>query len=138
MSFEDDKKMLIDVLTFIRNVLDELVQRHITEDKALFQSAWSAEVRPHLDELISQFRSTSQEESPFWRDLKNRGLTGEQLKLKRARLAAASAKGITKKILDLVNTLLGSIPGAEPIKEFKEFAEEGMDDLDAAMVARFD
>ncbi|MDP9049640.1 MAG: hypothetical protein M3O31_02815 [Acidobacteriota bacterium] len=137
MAFIDDKKVLIEILTFIRDVLNELVHSHITENKSLFQSAWSLEVKPHLDELILQFQSISREESPFWRDLQNRGLTGEQLKLKRTRLAAASLKGLTKRVLDLINTILGSIPGAESIKEFKEFAEDGLDDPNASIAVSF-
>jgi hypothetical protein len=137
MAFSDDKKVLIEILTFIREVLNELVESHITEDKPLFQSAWLLEVRPRLDELILQFESVSREESPLWREVQNCGLTGEQLKLKRTRLAAASLKGVTKRILDLINTILGSIPGAEPIKEFKEFAEDGLDDPNALLTASF-
>jgi hypothetical protein len=34
--------------------------------------------------------------------------------------------------------LMGSIPGAEPIKEFKEFVEDDLDDLDASLAARFE
>ena len=133
MAFGDDKKTLTEILTFIRNVLNELVESHITEDKSLFQSAWSTEVRPHLDGLISQLQAVTGEESPTWQELRGRGLAGEQLKLKRARLAAASSKGITKRILDLINTILGSIPGADPVKEFKEFVEDGLDDLNASI-----
>jgi hypothetical protein len=64
-------------------------------------------------------------------------LTGEQLTLKRARLAAVVKKGIPGKILDIINTILGSIPGAESIKEFKEFVEEDLDDPNASISASF-
>jgi hypothetical protein len=43
MAFNDDKKTLIDILKFIRAVLDELVSSHITDDKQLFESAWNSE-----------------------------------------------------------------------------------------------
>jgi hypothetical protein len=137
MAFADDKKTLIEILKFVRTLLQELVDGRITEDKALFQSAWSSEVRPRLDQIISSLASASDEDSPLWRDIHDRGLTGEQLKLKRARLAAVSLKGIPKKILDIVNTILGSIPGADPIKEFKEFVEEALDDSDASIATSF-
>jgi hypothetical protein len=104
------------------------VSSHITRDKLLFQSAWTSEVRPRLDQLILDLQFTAGEDNPRWREIQSRGLTGEQLKLKRARLAAASLKRIPKKILDIINSILGSIPGAEPINEFKELVEDGLDD----------
>jgi hypothetical protein len=137
MVFNDDKQTLISILNFIRNVLEELVSSHITEDKQLFQSAWTSEVRPRLDQLVLDLQSTTGEDNPRWREIQNRGLAGEQLKLKRARLAAVSKKGIPGKILDIVNTILGSIPGADPIKEFKELVEEGLDDPNASIAASF-
>jgi hypothetical protein len=137
MPFNDDKETLIDILQFIRAVLDELVSSHITDDKQLFESAWNSEVRPRLEQLISDLQSTSGEDNPRWREIQDRGLTGEQLKLKRARLAAVSKKGIPGKILDIINTILGSIPGADPIKEFKEFVEEGLEDPNASIAASF-
>jgi hypothetical protein len=137
MAFSDDKEILIDILQFIGAVLNELVNSHITDDKHLFESAWNSEVRPRLEQLILDLQSTAGEDNPRWREIHNRGLTGEQLKLKRARLAAVSKKGIPGKILDIINTILGSIPGADPIKEFKEFVEEGLDDADASIGASF-
>jgi hypothetical protein len=137
MVFNDDKQTLISILNFIRNVLEELVSSHITEDKQLFQSAWTSEVRPRLDQLVLDLQSTTGEDNPRWREIQNRGLAGEQLKLKRARLAAVSKKRIPAKILDIINTILGSIPGADPIKEFKELVEEGLDDPNASVAASF-
>jgi hypothetical protein len=121
-----------------RDVLDELVEKKITEDKNLFRSAWTKEVRPRLEYLISRMGLISDENSSEWREFQDRGLTGEQLKLKRARLSAVSAKGIPKKILDIINTILGSIPGAEAVKEFKELVEEEISDGPiASIIARF-
>jgi hypothetical protein len=137
MAFDDDKKTLISILQFIQAALEELVSSHITDDKQLFQAAWNSEVKPRLEQLILDLQSTSGEDNPRWREIQNRGLTGEQLKLKRARLAAVSKKGIAGKILDIINTILGSIPGADPIKEFKEFAEEALDDPNASIAAPF-
>jgi len=94
-------------------------------------------VRPRLDQLIGGLGTIQNENDPRWSQIQDHGLTGEQLKLKRKRLAAVSATGIFKKILDIINTILGSIPGAEAVKEFKEFVEEGVDDPDASIAARF-
>lgn len=133
MAFQDEKKTLLEILAFIRSVLDELILGHITEDKPLFQSAWTMEVRPHLDGLAAQYQAVASEATPEWQELKQHGLTGEQLKLKRARLKRASSSGILKRILDLINTILSSIPGAELVKEFKEFTEDGLDDENASI-----
>jgi hypothetical protein len=124
---------LIDLLPFIQSVLDELVSSHITDDKRLFESVWKSEVRPRLDQLILDLQSISREGNPRWREIQNQSLTGEQLKLKRARLAAVTKKGIPGKILAIINTILGSIPGADQIKEFKEFVEEGLDGPNASI-----
>lgn len=48
-----------------------------------------------------------------------------------------SGKGVKGRILDIINIILGSIPGAGPSKEFKEFTEEAIDDPDAPLQARF-
>jgi hypothetical protein len=137
MAFEDDRNTLSDILRFVKRVLDELVTGRISEDKELFQSAWTAEVRPRLEGLIEGLGNIQNQNDTLWIQLQNHGLTGEQLKLKRKRLAAISAKGVLKRILDIINTILGSIPGAEPVKEFKEFVEEGIDDPNASIAARF-
>src|ERR1700733_2522958 len=104
MAFDDDKKTLISILQFIQAVLEELVSSHITDDKQLFQAAWNSEVKPRLEQLILDLQSTSGEDNPRWREIQNRGLTGEQLKLKRAALAAVSKKGIAGKIIDIITT----------------------------------
>jgi hypothetical protein len=92
-----------------------------------------------LQQLVIQIGSVLSPTDPRWIEIEQRGLSGEQLRLKRARLAAASKKGIRKKILDIINTILGSIPGADPIKEFKEFTEEALpdDDGNSPVSARF-
>lgn len=137
MAFKEDRKTLGSILTFTRKVLDELVAKHIKEDKSLFQAAWKNEVKPKLEQLIQVIGAIPNEQVPQWRELQDRGLTGDQLKLKRARLAAAAKGKIFKKILNIINIILGSIPGAEAIKEFKEFAEEGIDDPNASISATF-
>ncbi len=138
MAFEDDKKTLVLILEFIERVLEELITEHIQEeDRELFEMAWFREVKPRLQELTRSVYEIPGEDSPAWHQIQDRGLTSAQLQLKRTRLAAASRKGIRKKILDLINTILGSIPGADPIKELKEFGEEALDEGNAPFRARF-
>ena len=137
MSFQDDKKTIIDILRFAERLLEELL-KYITEDHNLFASAWSAEIKPDLQQLVTKIENIQSEQSPDWIAFRERGLRDEQLKLKRARLAAASKKGWRKKILDILNTILGSIPGADPIKEFKELTEEALgDDPSATVTTKF-
>ncbi len=137
VAFEDDKKTLVAILEFIERVLEELITEHIREDRELFELAWFREVKPRLQELTRSVYEIPGEDSPAWHRFQDRGLTSAQLQLKRTRLAAASRKGIRKKLLDLINTILGSIPGADPIKELKEFGEEALDEGNASFRARF-
>ena len=59
--------------------------------------------------------------------LRRAGLVGKSLKLKLQYLANAAMNGWGKRLLDLLNKLLGSlaavIHGTEAIKEFKEWLE---------------
>ena len=128
MSFADDRKTIVEILQFIERLLEELIPQ-LQEDRQLFQSAWFNEVQPILRQLIADINNIFDESDARWEEFKRRGLEGDQLKLKRARLAAASKKGLRKKILDIINSILGSIPGADPIKEFKELTEEGLEDI---------
>jgi hypothetical protein len=140
MAFVDDRATLVQILNFVEKLLDELVPLiPATEDQEQFVIAWNSEVRPALGELRTRILTVASPTDPRWLEIQQRGLSGEQLKLKRARLAAASKKGIRKKILDIINTILGSIPGADPIKEFKEFTEEALpdDDGNSPVSARF-
>lgn len=133
--FDGVKESLIKILDFVRTLLEELLPS-LTEDRPLFESAWKNEVKPDLERLITSVRDMG-EGDQTWQDFKQRGLTGEQLKLKAARLAAASRKGLRGRILEIINTILGSIPGPDPIKEFKELTEEGLDDPNATVSASF-
>lgn len=127
MSFVDDRKTIIEILQFIERLLEELIPQ-LQEDRQLFQNAWLNGVQPKLRQLIADINNIPSENDAQWEEFKRRGLEGDELKLKRARLAAASKKGLRKKILDIINSILGSIPGADPIKEFKELTEEGLED----------
>ena len=139
MPFQGDRATLIQILQFVEKLLTELIVRiPPPEDQAQFQIAWSQEVQPKLRELIERIQSISGPNDRRWAGIQRHGLDGEQLKLKRARLAAASRKGIRKKILDIINTILSSIPGADLIKEFKELTEEALpEDQSATVATRF-
>lgn len=80
-----------------------------------------AEIR---EELVS-------EDGPFRRFLRRVGLAGKSLKMKLHYLAEAARGGLRKKLLELLNKFLGSlasgIPGAELVKEFKEWLEGLLD-----------
>jgi len=127
MAFRDEKRTLIQILEYVGRLLEELLE-YIPEDRELFASAWYGEVKPRLQLLTNNINDIPDEYDSRWSEFQLRGLTGEQLRLKRARLAAVSKKGALGKILDLINSILGSIPGADPIKEFKELTEEVLED----------
>ena len=135
MALEDDRKVIVSMLQFARDVLEEVVTGHIKDDLELFQSAWLKEVKPELENLIANLSVIPYEADSRWIDLKQHGMTGEQLKLKRARLGSAALSGVLGKILKMLNILLGSIPGAEAAKEFKEYLEEAADDPNAQLNA---
>ncbi len=67
------------------------------------------------------------EMGPFHSLLRRLGLAGRSLKLKLQYLAEAARGGWRGKLLGLLNKFLGSLagglPGAEPVKEFKEWLE---------------
>ena len=137
MAFAEDKETLAQILEFVEKLLNEL-RGQLSEDRPSFDSAWLQEVQPALQQLVSEIRSIPSETGARGNELVQRGLTGEQLKLKRARLASASRKGLRGKILDILNTILGSIPGADPIKEYKELVEEALgDDPNATVTSTF-
>jgi len=72
------------------------------------------------------------ENGPFYSFLRRVGLTGKSLKLKLNYLAEAATSGWLGKLLNLLNKFLGSlaggVPGAEPVKEFKEWLEGLVED----------
>lgn len=132
MPFTEDKGILIRILRDIRDILERVVRERIKEDAELFISTWEKEVRPRLELLIREIEAIPSEESSFWRRLQDHGFSGEQLRLKATRFYAVLKKGPLGKILDIINTILSSIPGADPIREYKEIAEGAVDDLNAS------
>jgi hypothetical protein len=71
------------------------------------------------------------EDGPFRRLMRRVGLAGKSLKMKLHYLADAASGGWRTKLLQLLNKFLGSlasaVPGAEAVKEFKEWLEGFLD-----------
>jgi hypothetical protein len=132
MPFTDDRGILIRLLQIIRDILERVTAERIAEDKDLFLNTWFSEVKPGFQSLIQEIEAIPSEENSLWRTLHNHGFSGEQLRLKATRFFHVLEKGPLKKILDIINTILSSIPGADPIREYKELAEGAVDDLNAS------
>jgi hypothetical protein len=137
-SVTSERKQLREFLKDVRTLMREIVEEHHDlfrtdeETRQLFRAAWS-EVNPLFDTAISALNSND-----YDGELKRAGLTGNQLKLKLSGFRRAQDHfrlggwkvGPLKKVLDWINTILGSlsaIPGVEPIKELKEAIENNLD-----------
>jgi len=79
----------------------------------------------------AEFREAPREGGWLHSFLRRVGLVGKNLKLKLRYLAKAASGGWRKKLLNLLNKFLGSLaaglPGAESVKEFKEWLEGLLD-----------
>jgi hypothetical protein len=140
MALAEDKKTIIEILLFVGQLLDRLVKelpkRIPDNERQSFEIAWR-EVELRLREAISQIERIQSEENALWRTLRERGLTGAQLQLKRERLDNArkhtekKRKGLWGRVLKLINSILGSlgvIPGIDQVKEFKEMIEDAQEE----------
>ena len=105
--------------------------------RQLIEDSWKL-IDQAIESVITELQTAGSGLTP---KLKAAGLTGPQLKLKLAGFNRAferfSERGtvmLAKKVLKWINKILGSlmsaIPGAEPIKEFKEALEEELDESD--------
>jgi hypothetical protein len=133
MPFTDEKATLIGILRTIQRILGRVAHEHIRADRDLFISAWEKEVGPTFDSLIREIEAIPSEENSLWRRLRDHGFSGEQLRLKATRFRAVLEKGVLGKILDIINTILSSIPGADPVREYKEIMEGAVETLDAVI-----
>jgi len=92
MALTEDKKTIIEILLFVSELLERLVKElpeHVPEnERRSFELAWH-EVEPALRDAISQIDRIRSEDNDLWRTLRERGLTGVQLELKRQRLDSA-------------------------------------------------
>jgi hypothetical protein len=93
----------------------------------------TAGTRLALRKAISVLADVTDVADPTWERLAEAGLTGKSLTLKRHYLAQAASGGFIKKFLKFLNGLLKSlisaIPGAEPVKELKDYIENFFDDV---------
>lgn len=171
MAFAEEREAVIGVLEFTGKLLEHLMSRLDTEDRALFEDAWYSETKPQLEQAISTLRGRPSEEDirpraheiyeargregghdtedweraeaevsqtmrsedgPLYSFQRRVGLIGKNLKLKLRYLAKAASSGWREKLLNLLNKFLGSLaaglPGAEQVKEFKEWLEGFSDD----------
>lgn len=133
----DDKDKLLKFLERLEEVLKHiaysqwLLGRRIMRNKIFdaFQG---------VQETIAKLRGKIGDPSEELAErLKEAGLTGKQLDLKYQGFDKAwrafNAWGgmrLLKKLLDWIDIILGSIPGAEAVKEFKEVCEKEMDSTD--------
>ncbi|WP_263419362.1 hypothetical protein [Terriglobus albidus] len=135
MAFAENKEKFLFLLTFIMNVVNDLVENHIRQDVELFQSVWASEVRPQLEELFRTFEAIESEDSPLWREIQNRGFTPTQIKLIQTRLTEATLAGPdTARVHMLTSAVLSEIPGAGFLTWFKIFVQDAVTDRMAPII----
>jgi hypothetical protein len=144
MPLTDDTNALIGILQFTEKLLDHLIARLSPDDNARFSEAWDNETRPNIHQAISTLQNVTDVTDPTWSKLVGAGLTGRSLALKRHYLAQAASDGFIKKFLKFLNGLLKSLisalPGAEPVKELKDYIESFFDDApepDSGLITLF-
>lgn len=146
LSQSDDKEKLKELLQDFKKIFTSIIEnRYIfKEDKELYNLVvliWNEEISEHLKNAPSQLDKVEN----LIDELKNRGLSGNQLKLKikifeRLRElynkffnkinSYASISNLISDLLDLIKSVLGSldglIPFSEPIIEFADALQIGM------------
>jgi hypothetical protein len=135
MSFPENKNNFLFLLTFIMNVVNDLVENRIRQDVDLFQSVWASEVRPQLEELFRTFEALDSEDSPLWQEIQNRGFTPTRIKLIQTRLTEATLAGPdTTRVHTLTSAVLSEIPGAGFLSWFKVFVQDATTDQMAPII----
>lgn len=135
MSFPENKNNFLFLLTFIMNVVNDMVENRIRQDVDLFQSVWDSEVRPQLEELFRTFEAIDSEDSPLWQEIQNRGFTSARIKLIQTRLTEATLAGPnTTRVHTLTNAVLSEIPGAGFLTWFKIFVQDAVTDQMAPII----
>jgi hypothetical protein len=128
MPFDRDKQTVLSILRFTESVLSHLIE-HLpdAEGRDLFLRAWKEETWHELQGVIKQIDAMSEDDRTH-AALERAGLTAHSLKLKGHYLGKAARAGKRTLLLDLLNKFLGSLasgmPGAEPVKELKEWLED--------------
>ena len=136
MSFPENKNNFLFLLTFIMNVVNDMVETRIRQDVDLFQAAWASEVRPQLEELFRTFEAIDSEDSPLWQEIQNRGFTPARIKLIQTRLTEATLVGpYTTRVHTLTSAVLSEIPGAGFLTWFKIFVQDAVTDQMAPIIS---
>jgi hypothetical protein len=135
MSFPENKNNFLFMLTFIMNVVNDMVENRIRQDVDLFQSVWDSEVRPQLEELFRTFEAIDSQDSPLWQEIQNRGFTPARIKLIQTRLTEAALTGPdTTRVHTLTSAVLTEIPGAGFLSWFKIFVQDAITDQMAPII----
>lgn len=135
MSFAENKEKFLFLLTFIMNVVNDMVESHVRQDVELFQTVWASEVRPQLEELFRTFEAIDSEDSPLWREIQDRGFTPARIKLIQTRLTEATLIGPdTIRVHTLTSAVLSEIPGAGFLTWFKVFVQDAVTDQMAPII----
>ena len=136
MSFPENKNNFLFLLTFIMNVVNDMVETRIRQDVDLFQAAWASEVRPQLEELFRTFEAIDSEDAPLWQEIQNRGFTPARIKLIQTRLTEATLVGpYTTRVHTLTSAVLSEIPGAGFLTWFKVFVQDATTDQMAPIIS---
>jgi|SRR5579864_3481732 len=131
MPFVQDKKDIVAILRFVDALFEQIVTT-MNDPGKYYSNAWN-EVRPRIQTLIQQIETIPSENVDRWQEIHEKGLTGNQLRLKMSRLRNAISGNILDRILKILNSILGSIPGGEFAKEFKDMAEDEIEGLQVAV-----
>ena len=136
MSFPENKNNFLFLLTFIMNVVNDMVETRIRQDVDLFQAVWASEVRPQLEELFRTFEAIDSEDAPLWQEIQNRGFTPARIKLIQTRLTEATLSGPdSTRVNTLTSAVLSEIPGAGFLTWFKIFVQDAVTDQMAPIIS---
>ena len=134
-NFPENKNNFLFLLTFIMNVVNDMVESQIRQDVELFQTVWASEVRPQLEALFRTFEAIDSEDSPLWQEIQNRGFTTTRIKLIQTRLTEATLVGPnTTRVHTLTSAVLSEIPGAGFLTWFKIFVQDAVTDQMAPVI----
>ena len=134
-NFPENKNNFLFLLTFIMNVVNDMVESQIRQDVELFQTVWASEVRPQLEALFRTFEAIDSEDSPLWQEIQNRGFTTTRIKLIQTRLTEATLVGPnTTRVHTLTSAVLSEIPRAGFLTWFKIFVQDAVCDQMAPII----
>lgn len=122
----EDKTALIECLTLIERELYVVV----FERKDLFRKEFVKYLpgpRPEVEHRLAELRGRIESDDLDWEYFEGAGLADLSVKWKRDLIREAANHGVVSRFLHLANVFLGSLagglPGAEFVKEYKDFIE---------------